>query len=70
MIKLDTKGIGKTEVSLPGGQVLANQLASYKNRSRVTDVVPAYQAVITNQAVELNPRWAVKLQDGTYDFLP
>ncbi|WP_135554581.1 YycH family regulatory protein [Paenibacillus cymbidii] len=69
LINLDGKGAAKTDVTLPGGKALDDMLLAYGKRFNVVAVFPAYQASVIDQTVELMPRWAVELRDGTYDFL-
>jgi regulatory protein YycH of two-component signal transduction system YycFG len=61
--------VERTSTELPGGAVLDLMLSQYPRRSMIADLFPAYEAVITEDHLELVPRWAVHLTSGAYDFL-
>ncbi|MEO3945766.1 two-component system activity regulator YycH [Gorillibacterium sp. CAU 1737] len=69
LIKLNTVPEKRTEMELPGGETLWKLLQTSKHAGNIRDVFPAYSATVTDKSVELIPRWAVELRDGTYDFL-
>jgi regulatory protein YycH of two-component signal transduction system YycFG len=66
---MDSKGLVKTEVTLPAGKELDDAVNSYSKKASLVSVFPAYQAVVSDSTVELIPRWAVELKDGTNEFL-
>ncbi|GIP40605.1 hypothetical protein J31TS4_38850 [Paenibacillus sp. J31TS4] len=67
-INPDVQAAQRTEAQLPGGDALDALLAGVTKP--IDSVYPAYQAVVTEQTVELVPRWAVELLDGSVEFLP
>jgi len=69
LIKLNTAALSRREMVLPGGQSLVKLIQSSKHAGNIVDVFPAYSAKISDKSVELIPRWAVELRDGSYDFL-
>ncbi|WP_058300577.1 YycH family regulatory protein [Gorillibacterium timonense] len=69
LIKLNGEATARHEMELPGGEALWKLVQSSKHAGDIVDVFPAYSAKISDKSVELIPRWAVELRDGTYDFL-
>lgn len=69
MIKLKPEPETRREMELPGGPALAKLIESSSHRGNIVDVFPAYSAKISDKTVELIPRWAIELRDGSYDFL-
>ncbi|MCL6457790.1 MAG: hypothetical protein K6T85_07270 [Gorillibacterium sp.] len=67
--KLDGTPLKKTIAQLPGGAELRKLLQKSEHSGKIVDVFPAYQVVATDKSVDLVPRWAVELEDGTNDFL-
>ncbi|RAV19480.1 YycH family regulatory protein [Paenibacillus contaminans] len=65
----DLNNATRTEASLPGGKELDDMISLYPRRVMAAAIFPAYQAVVTDQYIELIPRWAVELRDGTFEFL-
>jgi hypothetical protein len=55
---------------LPGGKTLDNLIEQYSKKSDIVTVFPAYQVVvIKGKKVDLVPKWAVELKDGTNEFI-
>jgi len=69
LLKLDEVPLDKRLVSLPGGTELRKLLQTSDHIGSIIDVFPAYEVVISDKSVELIPRWAITLEDGSYDFL-
>ncbi|MBC8080571.1 MAG: hypothetical protein H7X86_09510 [Gorillibacterium sp.] len=69
LIKLDEVPIEKTLVPLLGGSVLHKLLQKSEYVGTIVNVFPAYQVVPAEKSVDLVPRWAVELEDGTNHFL-
>ncbi|MDB5055729.1 MAG: YycH family protein [Bacilli bacterium] len=70
LINLDEKSIEKTMAALPGGKVLDNLILNYAKKSEIVSVFPAYEMIVLADAkVDLVPRWAVELKDGTNEYL-
>lgn len=61
--------VERSIAQLPGGQTLEQMLENYPRRTMVVDLFPAYQPTIDEDTVQLIPRWAVALSNGTYEFL-
>ncbi|MEX2461635.1 MAG: two-component system activity regulator YycH [Paenibacillaceae bacterium] len=70
LINIDNESIVKKEAILPGGKMLDNLIDSYAKKLQISTVFPAYQVVVLKgNKVDLIPRWAVELQDGTNEFI-
>ncbi|QGQ99839.1 hypothetical protein EHS13_35730 [Paenibacillus psychroresistens] len=70
LIKIDTDTIVKKEAFLPGGKTLDNLIEAYSKRQEIVTIFPAYQVtVVKGNKVDLVPRWAVELKDGTNEFI-
>ncbi|HEY0828398.1 MAG TPA: two-component system activity regulator YycH, partial [Bacilli bacterium] len=69
LINIDTIKTDINEVVLPGGEELAQLILSNGGSFNVETVFPAYRASITKDHVEFIPVWAMKLRDGTIDYL-
>ena len=63
------ENIERSLAVLPGGKTLDDIIDAYPKKGSIVHVVPAYEPVVGDQYVELNPVWAVELRDGTYDLL-
>jgi hypothetical protein len=55
--------------TIEGGKTLDDMLNAYSRKNLIVSVTPAYQPVVRDKFMELNPVWAVELRDGTYDIL-
>jgi regulatory protein YycH of two-component signal transduction system YycFG len=70
LINIENKNVVMTEDSLPGGKILDDLLNKYDKRLDIVTVFPAYQVVVLKgEKVDLIPRWAVELKDGTNEFI-
>jgi regulatory protein YycH of two-component signal transduction system YycFG len=70
LVNIDSKNTIRSDASLPGGSDLDNLLNNYVKKLQVVAVFPAYQVnVIKDGKVDLIPRWAVELKDGTNEFI-
>jgi regulatory protein YycH of two-component signal transduction system YycFG len=70
LINIENKEVVKTPSSLPGGKLLDDIIQSYAKRFDIVSVFPAYQVIVMKgKKVDLVPRWAVELKDGTTEFL-
>jgi regulatory protein YycH of two-component signal transduction system YycFG len=70
LINIDSKNTTRTDGSLPGGKELDDLLNNYVRKKQVVTVFPAYQVnVLKDSKVDLVPRWAVELNDGTDEFI-
>jgi regulatory protein YycH of two-component signal transduction system YycFG len=70
LINIDNNSIEKKEAFLPGGKTLDNMIDNYAKKLEIVSVFPAYQViVIRGKKVDLVPRWAVELKDGTNEFI-
>jgi regulatory protein YycH of two-component signal transduction system YycFG len=70
LINIDNNSIVKKEAFLPGGKTLDNLIDNYAKRFEIVTVFPAYQVVVVKgKKVDLVPRWAVELKDGTNEFI-
>lgn len=54
----------KKVVSLPGGKVLWESIATLKAEARVANLYPAYLPSLTEQGLLLKPTWVVELSNG------
>lgn len=70
LITLDFDGAMKEQAMLPGGEELAARVRHFARRHAISSITPAYHPVITDDYIELEPRWAVELTDGTLQLLP
>jgi regulatory protein YycH of two-component signal transduction system YycFG len=70
LINIDNGTIEKKPATLPGGKTLDNLIAAYSKKQEIVSVFPAYQVVVLKgNKVDLMPKWAVELQDGTNEFI-
>ncbi|PYI52412.1 YycH family regulatory protein [Paenibacillus flagellatus] len=69
MIMFDTSKVERSLRTIPGGKTLDDMLNGYSRKSFVVGITPAYQPIVQDKFMELNPVWAVELRDGTYDIL-
>jgi regulatory protein YycH of two-component signal transduction system YycFG len=70
LINIDNDSIVKQAAFLPGGKTLDNLIDAYAKRQDIVTVFPAYQVVILKgNKVDLVPRWAVELTDGSNEFI-
>jgi regulatory protein YycH of two-component signal transduction system YycFG len=70
LINIDNDSIVKKEAFLPGGKTLDNLIQQYPKKLDIVDVFPAYQVVVNKgKKVDLVPKWAVELKDGTNEFI-
>jgi regulatory protein YycH of two-component signal transduction system YycFG len=70
LINIDSNSIEKNASFLPGGKTLDNLIDQYAKKLEIVSVFPAYQVVvIKGKKVDLVPRWAVELKDGTNEFI-
>jgi regulatory protein YycH of two-component signal transduction system YycFG len=70
LVNIDSKNTIRTDATLPGGKVLDDILNNYVKKAQVVSVFPAYQVnVFKDLKVDLVPRWAVELKDGTNEFI-
>ncbi|WP_010279104.1 YycH family regulatory protein [Paenibacillus senegalensis] len=68
LLNLDLDSAEKTMAVLTGGEALQERVK--QSGFSPVSVVPAYEAEIHEEAIQLVPRWAMKLSDGSYRFLP
>lgn len=57
------------QTNLVTGEQLEKRLNQYSRVSEIINVIPAYAASLEEETLKLVPRWAVRLSDGTYEFL-
>lgn len=70
LINIDSDSIVKKAATLPGGKTLDNLIASYAKKREIVTVFPAYQVVVLKgNKIDLLPKWAVELKDGTNEFI-
>ncbi|MBD2860690.1 YycH family regulatory protein [Paenibacillus oceani] len=69
LLMLDSAQVERSLQKLEGGKALDDLVNAYPRRSLVVSVTPAYQPVLRDKVMDLNPVWAVELRDGTYDIL-
>jgi regulatory protein YycH of two-component signal transduction system YycFG len=70
LINIESDHVVRTEASLPGGKVLDDLINAYAKRFEIVSVFPAYQvSVLKGKRVDLVPKWAVELKDGTNEFI-
>jgi regulatory protein YycH of two-component signal transduction system YycFG len=70
LINIDNESIVMKPAFLPGGKTLDNLIEQYSKKSDIVTVFPAYQVVvIKGKKVDLVPKWAVELKDGTNEFI-
>jgi regulatory protein YycH of two-component signal transduction system YycFG len=69
LININYDSAEKQFVSLPGGEELDKLIQSYSGFHRISSVIPAYYPVIKEDYIDLIPKWAVELTDGSYDYL-
>jgi regulatory protein YycH of two-component signal transduction system YycFG len=70
LINIDEKQVVKSETFLPGGKILDDIIQNYAKSTEIVSVFPAYQVIVLKgKKVDLVPRWAVELKDGTTEFL-
>lgn len=70
LLTLDFDAAIKEQALLPGGEKLAARVRHFARRHAISSITPAYHPVITEDYIELQPRWAVELMDGTLQLLP
>lgn len=69
MIMLDETKVDRTLQTIPGGKALDDMLNRYEKKHMIESVTPAYQPIVLDETMELNPVWAVELVDGTFEIL-
>lgn len=69
LINFDYSNMEKRMVTLPGGEELDQLLQSYPGIQRVASLIPAYYPIITDDYIDLIPKWAVEMTDGSYVYL-
>jgi regulatory protein YycH of two-component signal transduction system YycFG len=69
MIIPDLKTVKRSDVELPGIDVLEGKIKSYAKASSIVSVFPAYKPMIKDDTFVLYPIWAVELSDGMFDYL-
>ncbi|TMV47998.1 hypothetical protein FE783_18705 [Paenibacillus mesophilus] len=69
MMMLDNTKVERSLKTIEGGKALDDLLNAYARRNLIVAVTPAYQPIVRDKLMELNPVWAVELRDGTYDIL-
>lgn len=69
MMLLDETSLERSLKTIEGGKALDDMLNAYPRRNFIVSVTPAYQPILRDKYMELNPVWAVELRDGTYDIL-
>jgi regulatory protein YycH of two-component signal transduction system YycFG len=69
MMMLDNTNVERSLKTIEGGKTLDDMLNAYSRKNLIVSVTPAYQPVVRDKFMELNPVWAVELRDGTYDIL-
>lgn len=71
LIHFEDEPVKKQLRTLSGGDELSGKLKRYmqEKQSSVDWLFPAYKAVLTDKAIRLIPVWAVRLNNGTIDFL-
>lgn len=67
LVNLNSENAEKSGVVLPGGEVLLEKIK--ESGVNPVSVFPAYEAEVKEETVELVPKWAMELSDGTYQFL-
>jgi regulatory protein YycH of two-component signal transduction system YycFG len=68
-IQLQESEIAENESNLVGGDTLIQTLDQYPQISGVENIYPAYSVEILENEVQLNPIWAIEMQDGTIQAL-
>lgn len=69
MIIPDLKTVKRSDMELPGINVLEGKIKNYAKASSIVSVFPAYQPIIKDNTFMLYPVWAVQLRDGKFDYL-
>jgi regulatory protein YycH of two-component signal transduction system YycFG len=69
IINPDWDRVSRSAASLPGGDSLKRMLSQYALADFIVDLFPAYEPVIGETSIVLEPRWAVRLTDGRLDLL-
>lgn len=70
LINLDFAYIDKSSLQLPGGEALRNRIESFAQRHAISAITIAYHAVITDDYIDLIPKWAAELTDGSTVLIP
>lgn len=70
LINFDFNFIEKTAMVLPGGEALNKSIANMASQYAVSAVSIAYHAVIAKDHIDLVPRWAAELEDGSIILIP
>lgn len=68
LLNLSLTSDEKSIAVLPGGDALRERVR--QSGFNPVSVFPAYEAVIHEESIRLVPKWAMKLTDGSYRFLP
>ncbi|RKN85980.1 YycH family regulatory protein [Paenibacillus ginsengarvi] len=66
---LDNSRVTRSLVTIEGGKALDDMVNAFVRKNLIVAITPAYQPVLRDKTMELNPVWAVELRDGTYEYL-
>jgi regulatory protein YycH of two-component signal transduction system YycFG len=69
MLSLGSRTLERSLTTIRGGKPLEDWLAANPRRPSIVGVYPAYQPVVMEKYIELNPVWAVEYRDGTYELM-
>jgi regulatory protein YycH of two-component signal transduction system YycFG len=69
IINPDWSKVERSTAKLPGGEALARMLSEYALAAYIVDLFPAYEAIISETSIVLEPRWAAELTDGRLEFI-
>lgn len=68
-VMLDSSKIERSLKTLRGGKSLDDMLNAYPHKNLVVSIMPAYEPIMLDGSIELDPVWTVELRDGTYEML-
>lgn len=69
MLTLESRRLERTLKTLEGGKYLDDWLANSPRRTLVAAIYPAYQPVVQEKYIDLNPVWIAEYRDGTYEVI-
>jgi len=69
-VQLEAHALERASVQLPGGEGLAALWKNFEDKALVRSIFPAYRAALSDDAVVLEPVWALGMADGTVRALP
>lgn len=69
LVKLNPDQTEKASYSLMGGELLTQKLFQHNEPGEIERVFPAYRPELNEDRIVFTPVWAVRLKDGTEQFL-